>query len=312
LCDEVINSEKVIPIYGDFFNNHLPENFFENVYNTVNGKTLIKYTGKSPRDYQQDCIDQVALYFEEELDNENNHCCYKVYEVEECVLQGLFHLPSEETCGEFTEDEFDKSRCYIELACGTGKTILSYWIHQEQAMPNGIIVVFVPSLHLLSQFYSDWVNQSYADGYKTNYLLIGSDSDIDDDVKEKANGLCLLTDPVEIRNKLTLSRPSNKLVVICTYQSSDKLCQAVNKEFSFDFGIFDEAHKTVGQKDKAFSRMLNDNNLVIKKRMFMTATPKISSIMDDNILSMDDEEYYVPLYKDKSNFLTYHIQKVNS
>ena len=35
---------------------------------------------------------------------------------------------------------------------------------------------------------------------------------------------------------------------------------------------FDEAHKTVGQKDKAFARLLYEKNINVDKRIFMTAT----------------------------------------
>ena len=42
--------------------------------------------------------------------------------------------------------------------------------------------------------------------------------------------------------------------------------------FTFDLGVYDEAHKTVGQKDKLFSHLLFDENVRVNKRVFMTAT----------------------------------------
>lgn len=60
------------------------------------------------------------------------------------------------------------------MACGTGKTLTAYWINK---LFNGRVVVFVPSLYLLSQFYSDWVNQSCAENVNVKYLLVGSDVD---------------------------------------------------------------------------------------------------------------------------------------
>ena len=42
----------------------------------------------------------------------------------------------------------------------------------------------------------------------------------------------------------------------------------------FDLGIMDEAHKTVGAKDKLFSHLLHDKNLPIRRRIFMTATER--------------------------------------
>ena len=42
----------------------------------------------------------------------------------------------------------------------------------------------------------------------------------------------------------------------------------------FDVGIFDEAHKTVG-KNKPFAQLLYEENILIKKRLFMTATESV-------------------------------------
>jgi predicted helicase len=184
----------------------------------------------------------------------------------------------------------DRNKGYIEMACGVGKTLTSYWIDFQMGVKR--TVIFVPSLYLLSQFFSDWVNQSYAENKKIKYLLIGSDLDVDTETKQKANGIILYIEPDDIRNYINSTK--EKLVVICTYQSSDKLAKACNKKIDFDFGIFDEAHKTVGQVGKLFSNMLTDSKLVIKKRLFMTATPKIynGNLDDENILSMDNEKYY--------------------
>ncbi len=185
----------------------------------------------------------------------------------------------------------DHIRGYIEMACGSGKTLTSYWIDKD--LCNKRTIIFVPSLYLLSQFYSDWVNQSYAENKVIKYLLVGSDADVDEDVKYKSNGLILDTDPKSIRN--FIKGVKEKLVVISTYQSSDKLAEACDG-IDFDFGIFDEAHKTVGQTNKKFTQMLTNKHMIIKKRLFMTATPKMYSgdLDDEKIISMDNETFYGP------------------
>ena len=43
---------------------------------------------------------------------------------------------------------------------------------------------------------------------------------------------------------------------------------------SFDLGIFDEAHKTAGREGRSYAFALEDSNLPIRKRMFVTATPR--------------------------------------
>jgi hypothetical protein len=70
-------------------------------------------------------------------------------------------------------------------------------------------------------------------------------------------------------NKKYIKNVDGKLVVICTYQNSDKL---VFENNIFDFGIFDESHRIVGNINKHFSQMLTNKNLIIKRRLFMTAT----------------------------------------
>ncbi len=253
LCDEVINSKKIEPIYGEFFDECLPNNFFNNIRKIIEGEKINDYCKKIPLNYQQNCINDSILHFE------NNN------------------------------------RGYIEMACGTGKTLTSYWI--DKFSKNKITLILVPSLYLLSQFYKDWVNQSYVEQIKINYILVGSDADISDDIKYKSNGLILELDPPRIKKLIDkYKKENNKLVIISTYQSSDKLFDVTD---CFDFAIFDEAHKTVGQVGKQFSLMMNDKlfgekRIEIIKRLYMTATPKIYSgkFEDDEIISMDNERYY--------------------
>jgi len=258
VCQQVQDSEKVKAVHGEFFTDNLPENFFKNICNDLKNKNKVDYIRKKPFKHQQECIDVCLKYF-----LENN--------------ADLFW------------------RAYVELACGSGKSLMAFWLTVMMKVKR--TVIFVPSLYLLSQFYTDWINQSYAEGVKINYLLIGSDADVDDKIKYKSpSGITLLTDYKLIKEHIKNVKKDEQLVVISTYQSADKLAKACEENIKFDFGIFDEAHKTVGQAGKQFSLMLTDDNMVIHKRLFMTATPKIyggkGSLEEDDIISMDDEKYY--------------------
>jgi len=253
MCNEVTKSKKVISISGNYFDN-LNESFFENIKSEK-----ISFQLKYPFDYQKECIDKAWIHF--------NY----------------------------------KNRCYVEMACGVGKTLLSYWL--DSKMNNKKTIIFVPSLQLLSQFYSDYVNQNYAENRKFDYLLIGSDADINEDTKQKTDGLILSIDPKQIRkhilNKTVFEKDNKeyifkqKLVIICTYQSADKLIEA-SKDIEYDFGIYDEAHKTVGNSDKMFGLTLYNKKIHIKKRFFMTATPKIynGKFDDEEIVSMSNTKIY--------------------
>jgi predicted helicase len=99
----------------------------------------------------------------------------------------------------------------------------------------------------------------------------------------------LSTSADDIRNKINASK--GKLVIISTYQSAIEL-QIASDDIQFDLGVFDEAHKTVGQVGKQFSAMLTDENMVITNRLFMTATPKIYVGDDNDIISMNNSKFY--------------------
>jgi len=297
MCNEVDISTKISSINGNFFDESLPENFFKNMYLMhYENKKISPYIKRIPHLFQKECITKCKEHFNTIIkehiggliDDESDDPEYEKSEDSDCDLDNDDVIEIE---------KIDPSKGHFEMCCGSGKSLTAYWVDKE--LKHILTVVFVPSLYLLSQFYADWVNQSHAENININYLLVGSDADVDDDVKSKGNinGLVLHTDPIEIRNYINKIIESNKkLVVISTYQSSNKLAEACNKEISFDFGIFDEAHKTVGQVGKQFTLMLNDDKLKINKRLFMTATLKIYGGKmdedDEDIISMNNEKYY--------------------
>jgi len=215
------------------------------------------------------------------------HLLIKTNIVPELPLKPLIHQRNavRETLNYFTNN----NRGYLEMACGSGKTLTSMWILDYLKTKLSIIVV--PSLYLLSQIYREYIVQSTLNNRKKNFILVGSDCDVGDE--EYHNGLLITTNPDEITEKIKFY--SNNVILICTYQSSDKVITSLNSlKIESDLCIFDEAHKTVGQKGKQFNLLLDDKNLVIKKRLFMTATPKMYGGNDENekIYSMDDEEWY--------------------
>jgi len=270
LTNNITTTDKIISLYGDFFD-ELSDDFFSLIKKELkHTKNIIEEKPMIPRNYQKELLTRSIMYFDK------------------------------------------NDRGYIELACGMGKTIASYWVNSY--MMNKMCIVLVPSLYLLSQFYKEWKKQSTLEKQQINYILVGSDADVNVDndgrnIQNYNNGLILTTDPFEIQTKMakiikdrkikfTVNKESNyeethKIVIISTYQSSDKLTKALNKlKIEPDLCIFDEAHKTVGQKDKQFSLLLNDSNLKIKKRLFMTATPKNYEGNDDTVLSMDNTDSY--------------------
>ena len=53
-----------------------------------------------------------------------------------------------------------------------------------------------------------------------------------------------------------------------------------------------EAHKTAGHKSKKFSHLIDDKNVSIRKKIFMTATERQFKGDSSDFLSMDDQDVY--------------------
>src|ERR1017187_7907766 len=61
---------------------------------------------------------------------------------------------------------------------------------------------------------------------------------------------------------------------ISTYQSASVVGAAMQPGEAFDLAVFDEAHKTAGREGRNFAFALDDKNLPMRKRLFLTATPR--------------------------------------
>jgi superfamily II DNA or RNA helicase len=189
------------------------------------------------------------------------------------------------------------TRGKLIMPCGTGKSLTAYWITQTLASKATIIAV--PSLALIKQSLEDWTKEILLSETTIlpEWCCICSDESTgqltDDFVTDTYSlGIPTTTNEVEITSFLKRKAPGGK-IIFTTYQSAEKLAQVSKKlKFKFDLAILDEAHKTVGAKDKAFSILLQEDKINISKRLFMTATERIVKGVDDKILSMDDEKVY--------------------
>jgi hypothetical protein len=97
---------------------------------------------------------------------------------------------------------------------------------------------------------------------------------------------------------------SGEKIIFSTYQSSAQVAKAQKlKNSSFDLVICDEAHRLTGKTDAEYATVLDENKIVTKKRLFMTATPRTYTTAaktkaEDRgveITSMDDEHVYGPV-----------------
>jgi superfamily II DNA or RNA helicase len=127
---------------------------------------------------------------------------------------------------------------------------------------------------------------------------IGKDEDIV--IYTENIGVPCQTDPVYIEQWLIKNKGEN-IIVFTTYQSGRIIAEiSKNLAISFDVGIFDEAHKTVGSDKKLFSHLLLEENISISKRIFMTATERFYQGSDDSIISMNNTSIYGEVFTQMS------------
>jgi superfamily II DNA or RNA helicase len=182
----------------------------------------------------------------------------------------------------------------VLMACGSGKSLVGFWV--QAAMGAKQVVVAVPSLSLLNQTLKEWATEWAARGERVRYTAVCGDesaADIGDSFVEHAYelGIDTYTDEARIAERLKALRGEHH-VVFTTYQSSHRLAAAVKAaKHSFDLGILDEAHKTVGEWGGRFTTLLHPK-VPIRKRIAMTATERVLRGADDRVLSMDDPKVY--------------------
>jgi superfamily II DNA or RNA helicase len=192
-------------------------------------------------------------------------------------------------------------RATAVMACGTGKTFVSLWA-AEQQKPTTVLVL-VPSLTLLKQTLREWSEQT-SWGTKFSYLCVCSDKTVnlkndEMNIDKSEVGFRVDTDPKVVREFLK-RKSSDIKVIFSTYHSSDVVGDGTKGLPPIDLGIFDEAHKTTGSAGGMFAFALSDKNIRIKKRLFLTATPRHFDIRrrdkdgEFRVQSMDDETVYGP------------------
>jgi superfamily II DNA or RNA helicase len=185
------------------------------------------------------------------------------------------------------------TRGRLLMPCGTGKSLLAFWI--AEALKAKSIIVAVPSLSLIKQSVAVWMRELVAKRQTPAWLCVASDDSVggldnDEFVDERYDsGLPTTTDANEIA--AWLRKLGNHKIIFTTYQSSKQVAGAAKlAAVEVDLIIFDEAHRTVGARDREFATLLHDDAIKARRRLFMTATERKIGGDVDLSFSMDDNE----------------------
>lgn len=185
-------------------------------------------------------------------------------------------------------------RTQVIMPCGTGKTRVGALV--ADALNAGTCVVFVPSLSIAAQTVRHW----QAHDPSLAVLAICSDETVVDRdadpgrVEQVARHAQVLSDPLQIA--CWLADHPGRALVVCTYHSSAKLAaaQARHRARRLDLGIFDEAHRCASGTQSAFTLALDDRQIGLDRRVFLTATPRMTVASGRNgtreidVVSLDD------------------------
>jgi predicted helicase len=217
-----------------------------------------------------------------------------------------------------------QDRGKLIMACGTGKTFTSLKIAEKETNHKGLVLFLVPSIALLGQSLREWTAESEQAIFP---ICICSDANVSKKrtKNEDTDGFSVIdlalpasTDVPNIIKQFEFAKQNAEkgmTVVFSTYQSIEVIAKAQaellkNSNFEgeraiFDLIICDEAHRTTGitlaNEDSSAFVKVHDNEIIkAKKRMYMTATPRLYA--DDAkskadryeavLCSMDDDKIY--------------------
>jgi predicted helicase len=207
----------------------------------------------------------------------------------------------------------DADRGKLIMACGTGKTYTALKIAEDMAGAGQMVLFLVPSLALMSQTIREWTIDTTT---PIRAFAVCSDAQVgkrrkfDGDVAEiEIHDLDYpaTTSATKLAKKVAQPAPDRMTVVFSTYQSIQVISDAQHNHGLSDFALIicDEAHRTTGatlegEDESHFVKIHNQKFIAGKKRLYMTATPRVfgdavkskASEAAAVLCSMDDESLY--------------------
>lgn len=180
----------------------------------------------------------------------------------------------------------ESDRGKLIMACGTGKTFTSLRLAERIVPTGGTVLFLVPSIALLSQTLKEWTIEAEL---PLRSFAVCSDVSVgkrrtEEDIPVRDLAFPATTNAPALVKQFDLGATSEKLtVVFSTYQSLPVISNAQGLGLpEFDLIICDEAHRTTGaamseDDESAFMKVHDQSFVAGRKRLYMTATPRIFS-----------------------------------
>ncbi|MFE7587898.1 Helicase associated domain protein [Kitasatospora sp. NPDC057512] len=202
----------------------------------------------------------------------------------------------------------DGGRATVVAATGSGKTLIAAGCARRLAA-RGRVLVLVPTIELLEQTAEAWSLRGGRRG-----LAVAACSREEALESAEAGGRIhgqVTTQAARIADLVAVEKAGEPVTVYATYASLERIVRAhqLCGLPAWDLVVIDEAHRTAGAEGKAWAAVHDDGQVLAKRRLYLTATPRIADdrrakdgladlTADTNsqalpvLCSMDDERIY--------------------
>ena len=200
--------------------------------------------------------------------------------------------------------ELDRGK--LIMACGTGKTFTALRLMERFVPTAGRVLFLAPSISLISQSLREWTAESIN---PIHAFVVCSDTKVgkeEEDIPLHDLAYPATTNAEKLVKASKAQTKDRPTVIFSTYQSLQVISEAQKLNFGeFDLIICDEAHRTTGltlpgEDPSEFVKVHNNDIIRAKKRIYMTATPRIycgasktrANESSATLFSMDDETVF--------------------
>lgn len=180
-------------------------------------------------------------------------------------------------------------------ACGAGKTRIGGEVAATLVPPGGRLLIIAPTLELITQTLHEH-REIYGEREVGRLIAVCSDhaAIYQSQVDLAAEHAEVTTDPALLARLLAAP---GRATVACTYTSLIVLRDAHARHglATWDLAIVDEAHRSAGASGKAWGIIHDDALIPARRRLYLSATPRLLTGQDQDAVGMDDETVFGPV-----------------